>query len=202
MIRRAVMLSSFSAAAMLSSPSPILAATNARDSIQQAQTTLTTLLDNWQRATVDCTFADVPRDLLERKNKELLLEKAKTSALFDKSASVETCKTTNRIVRDYLGVTGKGPLVGMEKQLKMAMDYVDADRLEDYIAEMESFQYSMNQADSLSYLSQTQDFDANNNFQKDDKNRKEDSALEQSRRAILDAKNSLERMAEMLVESS
>jgi hypothetical protein len=202
MIRRAVMLSSFSAAAILSSPSPILAATNARDSIQQAQTTLTTLLDNWQRATVDCTFADVPRDLLERKNKELLLEKAKTSALFDKSASVETCKTTNRIVRDYLGVTGKGPLVGMEKQLKMAMDYVDADRLEDYIAEMESFQYSMNQADSLSYLSQTQDFDANNNFQKDDKNRKEDSALEQSRRAILDAKNSLERMAEMLVESS
>jgi hypothetical protein len=66
---------------------------------------------------------------------------------------------------------------------------------------MESFQYSMNQADSLSYLSQTQDFDANNNFQKDDKNRKEDSALEQSRKAILDAKNSLERMAEMLVES-
>lgn len=141
MIRRAVMLSSFSAAAILSSPSPILAATNARDSIQQAQTTLTTLLDNWQRATVDCTFADVPRDLLERKNKELLLEKAKTSALFDKSASVETCKTTNRIVRDYLGVTGKGPLVGMEKQLKMAMDYVDADRLEDYIAGM-SVNYS------------------------------------------------------------
>lgn len=141
MIRRAVMLSSFSATAILSSPSPILAATNARDSIQQAQTTLTTLLDNWQRATVDCTFADVPRDLLERKNKELLLEKAKTSALFDKSASVETCKTTNRIVRDYLGVTGKGPLVGMEKQLKMAMDDVDADRLEDYIAGM-SVNYS------------------------------------------------------------
>ena len=141
MIRRAVMLSSLSAAAILSSPSPILAATIARDSIQQAQTTLTTLLDNWQRATVDCTFADVPRDLLERKNKELLLEKAKTSALFDKSASVETCKTTNRIVRDYLGVTGKGPLVGMEKQLKMAMDYVDADRLDDYIAGM-SVNYS------------------------------------------------------------
>ncbi len=78
---------------------------------------------------------------MERKNKELLLEKAKTSALFDKSASVETCKTTNRIVRDYLGVTGKGPLVGMEKQLKMAMDYVDADRLEDYIAGM-SVNYS------------------------------------------------------------
>lgn len=63
---------------------------------------------------------------------------------------------------------------------------------------MESFQYSMNQAASLSYLSQTADFDANNNFQKDDKFRKEDSALEQARKAILDAKNSLDRMANML----
>ena len=135
MIRRAAIAASFSAAIQSSSPSLAAAATTSpRESIQQAQTTLTTLLENWQRATVDCTFADVPRELLERKNKELLLEKAKTSALFDKSASVETCKTTNRIVRDYLGVTGKGPLVGMEKQLKLAMDSVDANRLDDYIA--------------------------------------------------------------------
>ena len=204
MIRRAAaatVTTSFSAATLTSStPSLAATTTSPRDSIQQAQTTLTTLLDNWQRATVDCTFADVPRDLLETKNKELLLEKAKTSALFDKSASVETCKTTNRIVRDYLGVTGKGPLVKMEKQLKLAMDHdVDVNRLEEYIAEMENFQYSMNQADSLSYLSQTQDFDANNNFQKDDTNRKQDSALEQSRKAIVDARNSLQRMAGMLV---
>lgn len=135
MIRRAAIVASFSAAIQSYSPSLAAAATTSpRESIQQAQNTLTTLLDNWQRATVDCTFADVPRELLERKNKELLLEKAKTSALFDKSASVETCKTTNRIVRDYLGVTGKGPLVGMEKQLKLAMDSVDANRLDDYIA--------------------------------------------------------------------
>jgi len=132
MIRRAASIA-FSAASLMPAPS-LAASSSSRDSIQQAQTTLTTLLDNWQRATVDCTFADVPRDLLESKNKELLLEKAKTSALFDKSASVETCKTTNRIVRDYLGVTGKGPLVGVEKQLKLAMDHVDEDRLEEYIA--------------------------------------------------------------------
>ena len=77
-------------------------------SLQEAQHTLRTLVENYQRATVDCTFADVPRELLETKNKQLLLEKAATSALFDKSASIETCKTTNRLVRDYLGVTGKG----------------------------------------------------------------------------------------------
>ncbi|VEU36825.1 unnamed protein product [Pseudo-nitzschia multistriata] len=84
------------------------AATNPVEKLMEAQETLNTLLENYERATTDCTFADVPRELLETKNKELLLEKAATNALFDKSASIETCKTTNRIVRDYLGVTGKG----------------------------------------------------------------------------------------------
>lgn len=83
-------------------------ATNPLEGLVEAQETLDTLLSNYKRATVDCTFADVPRELLETKNKELLLEKAATNALFDKSASIETCKTTNRIVRNYLGVTGKG----------------------------------------------------------------------------------------------
>jgi hypothetical protein len=104
------------------------------DKILDAQETLDKLLQNWQRATVDCTFADVPRELLEAKNKELLLEKASTFALFDKSVSVETCKTTNRIVRDYLGVTGKGPLVGLDKQLRKALELIDPDDLEDYVS--------------------------------------------------------------------
>jgi hypothetical protein len=83
-------------------------ALNPLENLVEAQETLDTLLTNYKRATVDCTFADVPRELLETKNKELLLEKAATNALFDKSASIETCKTTNRVVRNYLGVTGKG----------------------------------------------------------------------------------------------
>lgn len=74
--------------------------------IVSARETLEKLLDNWEKAVIDCTFADVPRELLEQKNKEELLEKASTFALFDKSVSVETCKTTNRVVRDYLGATG------------------------------------------------------------------------------------------------
>lgn len=95
-------------------------------------------LDNWKRATIDCTYADIPRELLEQKNKDLLLEKASTFALFDKSVSVETCKTTNRIVRDYLGITGKGPLVGMEKKLKRGLEYLedDIDDLDTYVTGM------------------------------------------------------------------
>ena len=117
-------------------PTPAFTVEDPRSSMQLAQSTLATLLENWQRATVDCTFADVPRDLLEQKNKQVLLEKASTYALFDKSVSVETCKTTNRIVRDYLGVTGKGPLVGMDKKLKLAMEYVDVNYLDDYVTGM------------------------------------------------------------------
>ena len=100
----------------------------------EAQNTLSILLENWIRATVDCTYADVPRELLEAKNKDLLLEKASTFALFDKSVSVETCKTTNRIVRDYLGVTGKGPLVGIDKKIRQGLEFIDPDDLEDYLA--------------------------------------------------------------------
>lgn len=108
-------------------------AQNPLEAIREAQDTLDKLLSNWKRATIDCTFADVPRELLETKNKELLLEKASTFALFDKSVAVETFKTTNRIVRDYLGVTGKGPLVGIEKKLKQGLDYISPDDLEDYV---------------------------------------------------------------------
>ena len=134
MIHRAALIATINTAA--ASPTAAAATPSPRDALLEAQSTLSTLLENWQRATVDCTFADVPRDLLEQKNKQLLLEKASTYALFDKSVSVETCKTTNRIVRDYLGLTGKGPLVGMDKKLKLAMDNVDVDRLEQYIEGM------------------------------------------------------------------
>ena len=104
--------------------------------LQDAQSTLDVLLSNWQRATVECNYADVPRDLLSAENKQLLLEKASTFALFDKSVSVESCKTTNRLVRDYVGVTGKGPMVGIEKKLRKALDLVDPDNVDDYVAEL------------------------------------------------------------------
>ena len=43
--------------------------------LQEATGALSSLLENWEKATVDCTYADVPRELLEAKNKERLLEK-------------------------------------------------------------------------------------------------------------------------------
>jgi hypothetical protein len=114
-----------SASHAASSPPPQNDADSLIQSIQDAQTTLGLLLDNWERATTQCNFADVPRDLLSADNKQQLLEKASTFALFDKSVSIESCKTTNRLVRDYIGVTGKGPLVGIEKKIRQALELVD-----------------------------------------------------------------------------
>lgn len=136
------------------------------DILREAIEALSSLLDNWTKATVDCTYADVPRELLEAKNKEKLLEKASEFALFDKSTSVVSCKRTNRIVRDYIGATGKGPLVGAEKRLlrENVVDLVDPDKLDEYFSSVESFSQTMSRATSLAFMAGHNDFDSMNNF--------------------------------------
>ncbi|KAL3904626.1 MAG: hypothetical protein SGARI_004842 [Bacillariaceae sp.] len=173
---------------------------NPLPNIIEARDTLDTLLTNYKRATIDCTYADVPRELLEAKNKELLLEKASTFALFDKSVSVETCKTTNRVVRDYLGVTGKGPLVQIEKQIKIGLEYVDPDDMENYVSELEKFSQAYSKASSLSYTAGMGDLDSVNNFSKDDaqQERNENSNLAQTKVAISEAKTCLDKLVAML----
>jgi hypothetical protein len=136
------------------------------DAIKAAKKTLQTLLDNWENAVIECIYADVPRELLEQKNKELLLEKASTYALFDKSVSVVTCKTNNKNIRDYIGRTGIGPLVGLDKQLRKALDLVeDPDDLDAFVQASESVQQALSRADSYSYTAGG-DTNAVNNFDK------------------------------------
>ena len=149
---------------------------------------------------MDCTFADVPRELLEQKNKELLLEKASTFALFDKSVSVESCKTSNKIVRSYLGLTGVGPMVGIDKKIRRALDLVqpDADQIDSYVAETELFSEAVSKAASLSYAAGL-DFDSVNNFEKGNDDRNPNSNLEQARIAIQEAAVSLDKIVAMLV---
>jgi len=174
------------------------------ENLIEAQTTLSTLLENYKKATVSCIYADVPRELLESKNKDLLLEKAATSALFDKSASIETCKTTNRIVRDYLGVTGKGPMVGIEKLIRSGLEYIEPNYSDDYISEFERFSQAYSKATSLSYTAGVADLDSVNNFSKDDVdelNRDDNSNLQQTQEAIKEAKGNLDRIILLLLNN-
>mmetsp|Transcript_35462 Transcript_35462/g.54504 ORF Transcript_35462/g.54504 Transcript_35462/m.54504 type:complete len:244 (-) Transcript_35462:94-825(-) len=192
---------------LLTTPSsPLLAATTTTpidDDVQKiidGRDTLKVLLENWERATVDCTYADVPRELLEQKNKDLLLEKASTFALFDKSTSIETCKTTNKVVRNYLGVNGKGPLVGINKILikPNVLDAVNADDPDAYFTAVESLGQALSRALSLSYTAGSADFTSVNNFAKGEDYVNDNSNLEQARRAIQDAKTAMDTIVSML----
>jgi hypothetical protein len=182
---------------ILVSPKPSLAtdagveATNSRESviaaIRLARKALEALLDNWQESVVDCNYADVPRELLEAKNKEQLLEKASTFALFDKSVSVVTCKTSNKKIRDYLGRTGLGPLVGLNKQLKMGLEWIGNpnDDLESYLQATENIQQALSRADTYSYTAGG-DYSALNNFDKEDAGKilEQNGNLQQARQSI------------------
>lgn len=142
------------------------------EALVQARTTLQKLVDNWSTAIFDCTYADVPRDLLKTENKELLLEKAKTSALFDKSASIVSCKTVNNKVRDYIGVTGKGPVSVLPKVfqegLLQVMDSDIGDNVDLYVQTKEEIEQALSKANSLSYEAR-RDYTSMNNFEESQK---------------------------------
>ena len=173
------------------------------NTIREASDTLNVLLENWEKATVECIFADVPRELLESKNKEQLLEKASTFALFDKSTSVVSCKKTNKIVRDYIGVTGKGPMVNIDKRMlkRNVVDFLDPDDLDVYFSEVESFQGAISRAAAASYAAGMSDLDSVNNFEKGTQQEDGDSNLDQARKAIEDARVSIGRIVSFLDKS-
>ena len=185
---------------------------NANDAITDADISmlkesvevLDSLLDNWNKATIDCTYADVPRDLLEAKNKLLLLEKASEFALFDKSASVVTCKRVNGVVRDYIGSTGKGPLVGVEKRLLRSnvVDRVDGDNLDDYISSVESFSQLLSRAKTLSYSAGHNDFDSMNNFVEGEESGGGSKILDETKVTIDEATQDLKRALSYIIEES
>jgi len=200
-----------STAVAFSVPVPSVAITKAQSTagadvpiLKEATEALSSLLDNWQKATTDCTYADVPRELLETKNKEKLLEKASEFALFDKSTSVVSCKRINRVVRDYIGATGKGPLVGAEKRLlrKNVVEEVEPDSLDEYFSAVELFSQSISRATSLSYTAGTADFDSMNNFAKGEENGDGSDNLEQAREAIQEANISLKKAVSFLADTS
>ena len=171
-------------------------------SIRQASRALQKLLDNWEESVIDCNYADVPRDLLGADNKEQLLEKASTFALFDKSVSVDTCRTNNKKIRDYLGRTGIGPVVGLDKILRQALDLiVDPDDLDAFVQATEAVQQALSRADSYSYTAGG-DYDALNNFDKEEQNKvlENNVNLKQVRQSIQTAIDNLNTILRILTK--
>lgn len=172
--------------------------------LKESTEVLDSLIENWQKATTDCTYADVPRELLEAKNKKQLLEKASEFALFDKSTSVVSCKRVNGVVRDYIGATGKGPVVGAEKRLlkSTVVDLVDDDYLDEYFSEAESFSQLMSKAKTLSYTAGHNDFDSMNNFEEGKETGEGSKILDAAKEAIVEANGSLKKALSLISVAS
>ena len=120
------------------------------------------------------------------------------------SFTVVSCRKNVRIVRDYIGATGKGPLVGAEKRfLKRAVaDRVDPDSLDNYYGEVETFSQAIAKASSLSYTAGMSDLDSINTFSKGEEAALGDSSsLEQARKAIVEAKQAMDNAITILTES-
>lgn len=81
------------------------------------------------------------------------------------------------------------------------MDKLDPDVLDEYYSSVENFQNAVSRASSSSYAAGTADFDSMNNFEKGTKGSpsKENSNLEQSRKAIIEAKDSIDIIVKYLM---
>lgn len=100
-------------------------------------------------------------------------------------------------MRDYIGVTGKEPLVNIEKKMlrRNVVDTVDPDDLEDYYTQVENFQQSIARASAASYTAAgVADLDSVNNFEKGSQKNSGDTNLLQAKRAIKDAKESIDKV--------
>lgn len=128
-----------------------------QSTIQSSVETLTYTLDRWEEIVVDCTYADVPRALLEQKNKELLLEKAATNALFDKSVSITSCKIVTNDLRDTFR---RPPLSNINTAL---LELLPMMKDETALERIERVSYDLTRVDSLSFTSR-RDYFALNNF--------------------------------------
>jgi len=152
--------------------SPI-SATDAAETLIASRAALAALLANWEKATIDCSVADVSRELLEQKNKEELLEKAKTFALFDKDAAVMSCKEDNKKVRSFIT-----RLKSLDKQFKSCAPLVSlkSDDLETYFDYVEKYSSAMSAADSASYR-MSMDFASINSQKMDNTKNREEQEL-------------------------
>lgn len=184
-------------ATLLANPQGASAAKAAKDAERAAMLKLvvglkglTFLLANWEEETTLCNYAEVQRGLLESKNKQELLEAAKTNALFNKEVSmVIRCKRNPLAVREYLGLASDNhPLHNAVSAIAKFRKTVDPDSLEAYVEAEETYSRLVASADAMAYGAGGGgrgggDFSANNEFAKGEKQDAKQSKLQEAARA-------------------
>jgi len=160
---------------------------------------LNKLLDNWEEETTLCNYAEVTRELLQQKNKDKLLEAAKTNALFNKDVSmVVKCKRNPAPIREVMGFEDvEHPLYRADKTIAKLRKKADPDALEDFIEAEEAWNRVASSADSMSYGSSMR-ASALGEFKKGEAEASDRSFLESERRELTKARDTLKVIVEAL----
>jgi len=148
-------------------PRRVQATSNPTERLGKGLSTLEALLRNWDNVTVDCSYAEIPREILESKNKEKLLLQATQNALFDKSSSINVCKSTVRVVRQQLGTTADSPLSRIDRVLgdPALLARVAPEDGDTFVDVSERLQAALRAADAAAFASEASDFSARTPFQ-------------------------------------
>ena len=148
------------------------------------------VLSEWSALTIDCSYGEVRREILESQNKEALL--AAASSTSKAATTVTMCKTSGTKVRRALGTTADGTLSKMSALLTRPalLDTLRSDEdFEAFQYESERLQRALAEADAAAFYSATSDFSAQTTFKKGDT--PSAPALEKSKDAVAEARDSL-----------
>ena len=167
------------------------------------------LLDNWETKTTYCNFGELQSGLLEKENKEKLLDAAKKYGIldYDKSETMNVkCKQDPEMVRAFVGLTNENltlkyaeKLMKKPSTLNLLPDSVDS---EEYIAAVDKFVSGVAAVDAIGYSARTDYSSTETKFKDDDRNslRSSDKKdyLAQSKDEVIKVRDSLSSVVDML----
>jgi hypothetical protein len=161
------------------------------------------LLDHWEEKTTYCNFGEVKTEMMDAKNKEMLLIAASEPGLFDKSKTMNVrCKRDPEVVRAFVGLTKENTVLQRAEALmrdKNTLSRVDPDRIDEYIECVERYSRSVSSVDSLAYNART-DFASTNTFSLSSSadSQAGSNYIEQSKASVLDVRDSLAAIVDIL----
>lgn len=165
------------------------------------------LLSHWEEKTSYCNFGEFQRELLLPENKEKLMKAAAEGGLldYDKSATMNVmCRQDPEMVRAFVGLKEDNPTLRNAETLlrkPTTLQQIDSDSLDMYIDAVEAYAQAIAEVGSLTYEART-------DFLSQETNSKEALAaqraegrsnyLEQSRYAVIAARDALQSIVNML----
>eukprot|EP01038_Epipyxis_sp_PR26KG_P005056 gene5056-7058_t len=180
------------------------------------------LLSNWDKKTIYCNFGELQRDLLSNKNKDKLIAAAAVGGLldYDKSATMNVvCRQDPEIVRAFVGLTNENLtlknadlLMKKPSTLNIIYDNINNydskedevnsdDIVNDYMEAVDTYSQAIAAIDGLAYTARTDFSSTETSFKNDNSNqsnKEKNNYLEQSRKEVIIARNSLEKIVKYL----